>query len=65
MSEWNENTGEVPEEVTEETPVRVIYRCGVEVVWNPCLGLLNNDTPDLWVLDGVACDVLFYRVEED
>lgn len=63
MASFKKNTGEVPEEVTEETPVRVLYLCGHEQVWSPDLGCPNND-PDLWVLDGGDHDVIFYKVEE-
>lgn len=63
MSEWKKNTGKVPEEVTEETPVRVLYRNGHELVWSPDLGVFNNE-PDLWFIDGGDHDVIFYKVEE-
>lgn len=63
MEEWKRNTGEVPEEVTEETVVRVIYRDDYEAVWLP-EGCTPNNDPDLWETDGGSCDVIFYKVEE-
>ena len=65
MSEWKENTGEVPEEVTEDTIVKVKYRNGLVTIWypSPDLGVFNNE-PDLWFIDGGDHDVIFYKVVE-
>lgn len=60
MSEWKENTGEVPEEVTEYTIVRVKYRNGLVTLWYPT-DLIPNNSPSIWSIEGIDLDVVEYQ----
>lgn len=60
MSEWIENTGVVPEGVTADTALEVMYRDAYKTIWN--VGdPVPNDDPEIWELRDNAFDVIMYR----
>lgn len=61
MREWIENTGTVPEGVTKDTPLEVVYRDGLVHVWKANDDVAANNSPSVWRLDGSVADVMKYR----